>query len=415
MLAATFIHAAAFPQISETATVATDTLRKEALNVYMQSATGHIRREIPFINYVRDIGEAQLVIITTVDHTGASGMRTSYFLEGQNDLKGMNDTILVISSPDDTEDRIRERQVRALKMGLMRYVMKTPLAGYINISFTEPMTGMVAGDPWNNWVFRTELSGSYNRDATYKTTELSGRITSSRVTAGWKLWTTGSYSYSFTDFNINGESITSDRRSGNIYSMAVRSIGDHLALGATTNISTSTYTNSRLAVNVNPAIEFDLFPYNESTRRQLTILYGAGYWYQNYRDTTIYNRIRENLLGQNLLVVYQVVQKWGTVTLLGGWRNYFHDWSKNHAGLDVNLDLRIAKGLNLTFAAGGSMIHDQLSLVKGGASQEEILLRLTQIATQYSFNTRIGLTYTFGSIYTNVVNPRFDNAWMVLN
>ena len=56
------------------------------------------------------------------------------------------------------------------------------------------------------------------------------------------------------------------------------------------------------------------------------------------------------------------------------------------------------------------MIHNQLSLVKGGASTEEILLRRKQIKTQYYIFTHFSITYTFGSIYSNVVNPRFGGS-----
>jgi len=51
-----------------------------------------------------------------------------------------------------------------------------------------------------------------------------------------------------------------------------------------------------------------------------------------------------------------------------------------------------------------------LSLVKGGASREEILLKRKELATQFRYFTYFGLSYTFGSIYNNVVNPRFGNS-----
>jgi len=44
-----------------------------------------------------------------------------------------------------------------------------------------------------------------------------------------------------------------------------------------------------------------------------------------------------------------------------------------------------------------------------GASLEEILLRRRELETSYYYYFSIGLSYTFGSIYNNVVNPRFDD------
>jgi hypothetical protein len=53
------------------------------------------------------------------------------------------------------------------------------------------------------------------------------------------------------------------------------------------------------------------------------------------------------------------------------------------------------------------MIHDQLSLPKEDIATEEILLQRKQLATQYQYWASIGFSYTFGSIYNNIVNPRF--------
>jgi len=71
------------------------------------------------------------------------------------------------------------------------------------------------------------------------------------------------------------------------------------------------------------------------------------------------------------------------------------------------LSLRLFKGLSLNVYGNYSRIRDQLSLVKGEASLEQVLLRRTQLATSYSYGAQIGISYTFGSIFSNVVNPRF--------
>ena len=57
-----------------------------------------------------------------------------------------------------------------------------------------------------------------------------------------------------------------------------------------------------------------------------------------------------------------------------------------------------------------SLVRDQISIAKGKASEQEILLQRRQLATSYSYFAGIGLTYTFGSIFNNVVNPRFEGA-----
>jgi hypothetical protein len=42
-------------------------------------------------------------------------------------------------------------------------------------------------------------------------------------------------------------------------------------------------------------------------------------------------------------------------------------------------------------------------------SLEEVLLQRRQLETGYSYFFSVGLSYTFGSIFTNVVNPRFGS------
>lgn len=37
----------------------------------------------------------------------------------------------------------------------------------------------------------------------------------------------------------------------------------------------------------------------------------------------------------------------------------------------------------------------------------DILIRLRQLQSGYSYFMSVGLSYTFGSIFNNVVNPRF--------
>ena len=56
------------------------------------------------------------------------------------------------------------------------------------------------------------------------------------------------------------------------------------------------------------------------------------------------------------------------------------------------------------------MIHDQISLPKGQATIEQVLLRRTMLETNYSYYLGLGLSFTFGSIYSNVVNPRFSGG-----
>jgi len=386
-----------------------DTLRKYALNVFMET-TDYIRKEIPYVNYVRDIKDAGVYIISTVQNTGSLGQEHTFFLVGQNENEGMRDTISFVTSADETHDETRIKEVRTLKMGLMRYVAKTPLSEYLNISFSEPLSETVSSDEWNSWVFRTSFNGWLNGQQTYKSTNINGNFNASRVTEDWKINLRARYNYGIDKFEIGDEIISSENNSKSANALIVKSISDHWSYGGTVNIGSSSYNNQKFSAIFMPGIEYDLFPYSESTRRQLRLLYTIGYSYVNYMDSTIYNKTKEGHVLHSMSAAYEVVQKWGSIDISLNYSNYLHDWSKNNLSLNGFIDLRIAKGLSVNFGGGASLIHDQLGLVKGGATAEEVLLRRKELATQFQYFTSFGFSYTFGSIYNNVVNPRFGNS-----
>ena len=386
-----------------------DSLRKDALNVYMD-ASSYLKEHIPFINYVRDRKVADLIIISTSESSGSGGRQYYLFLEGQGKYEGMADTLRYSTSPDETYEQRREKEVKVLKMGLMRYVIKTPLAEYMKINFSEPISSSVSTDNWNNWVFRTSISGHTNGQSSYSSLNAYGSISASKVTEDIKFDLDLDYSYGKDIFKMEEETIESitTRRSAEV--MLVKSIDDHWSWGGTAGISSSTYSNFDLKLSFLPGLEFNIFPYSESTRRQFRFLYLLGYMYNDYTDTTIYNKTEEGLLHHSLNGTFEVIQDWGSINLSATWSNYLHDFSLNRLSLNGSLSWRVAKGLSVNMGGSFSFIHNQISLVKGGASPEEILLRRQELETNYSYFMHFGFSYTFGSIYNNTVNPRFGNG-----
>jgi hypothetical protein len=68
------------------------------------------------------------------------------------------------------------------------------------------------------------------------------------------------------------------------------------------------------------------------------------------------------------------------------------------------------RGLELELSARASQIRDQLAIAKRGATDDEILLELRDLRTNYLVDASIGLNFTFGSIFNSVVNPRFGGG-----
>jgi hypothetical protein len=68
----------------------------------------------------------------------------------------------------------------------------------------------------------------------------------------------------------------------------------------------------------------------------------------------------------------------------------------------------VSEGVSVFGIANYSAIHDQIELPRRGATEEDILLKRRQLATQYQYGMSAGFSWEFGSKYANIVNPRFQ-------
>lgn len=387
--------------------------RKDALKIFLDCMfcdRDYIKREIPFVNYVRDRKEAQVYVMITMQSTGSGGEEYTFHFLGQLDFKNKNDTLKYISNVDNTGDEIRAGQVRVMKMGLMPYVARTPLAKEIGIKYNAPIEEEVKEDKWNNWVFSMGLNGYANGEKSYKSSNLSGSLSADKVTSEWKYNFNAYYSWRHSSYEISSETFLDDRHSESFRALVVKSLGDHWSVGGRGNYYASTYSNYKLSASFSPGLEYDIFPYSESTRKQLRILYTPGIELNQYVDTTLYNQIQETLAKQSLQLAFEIQKKWGSVSSNLAWSNYLHDWAKNNLSLYMSLNYRVVKGLQIRLSGMASLVHDQINLPKGGASDEEILLRRKELESSYNYFLSFGISYTFGSIYNNVVNPRFGGS-----
>lgn len=390
-----------------------DSLRFGALKVFFDCPycdEDHIRREVSFVNYVRDRKEAQVHVMITRQITGSGGREYSFLFIGQKEFEGQNDTLLYNTMPDATDEEIREGQIHTLKIGLIRYVAKTPVASKIKITYDIPRQDELVEDRWKSWVFRTGINGYLDGEKSYKYYSIYGNISASKITPDWKINFDYNSRFSEDKITTDEETVYSTRISHSLNTLIVKSLGDHWSIGGTTSLSSSTYSNYKLRYRLFPGIEYDIFPYSESTRKQLTFLYTAGYSLHEYKDSTIYNKTSESLFGQEFVIALNLTQKWGSINTSLNASNYFHDWTKNNFSMFTSVDIRIAKGLEVSIGCSASIIHDQLNLVKGEATTEEILLRIKELETSYQYFVFFGISYTFGAIYNNVVNPRFNQG-----
>ncbi|HET7276338.1 MAG TPA: hypothetical protein VFI91_14305, partial [Longimicrobiaceae bacterium] len=199
---------------------------------------------------------------------------------------------------------------------------------------------------------------------------------------------------------------TSIRRSYGADGLIVKSLGQSFSAGLKSSVESSTYFNKDLGYRIAPVVEYSIFPYSESTRKQFTIQYSVGFNSFDYVEETIYEKLEEQVFDHSLTAQLDVRQPWGSVRGQISGAQYLHDLERRRLTFDGNLDFRLFRGLSLDVRGSYSRISDQLYLERGEASDEEILLELRQLATDYRYELSVGLNYRFGSIFNNVVNPR---------
>ncbi len=377
----------------------------------------YIKREVTFVNYVRDRTDAQVHLLITSERTGAGRSYTLNFI-GREGFAGIVDTLRYSSSGTDTDDERRAGLARIMKLGLLRYVARTPAAQQIRIGVDteQPLSGQVtaAEDPWNFWVFRLALDGSFRAEEVTDSYEIDGDVDLSRVTEDWKVRLSLDAGYEEQHFDIDDTTITSTRRNGSLRGLVVKSLGPQWSAGVFGRLSTSSFNNTALSFSASPAIEYNLFPYAESSRRQIRLSYMLNLRGFDYEEITVFDKTSELFLHHQLAARLEFEQPWGEASVSFEASSYLTNFEESL--LDLYrlelwgfLQVRLVRGLSMFTFGNVSRIRDQVFLPFEAASQEEILLRNVRLPTSFEFGLTVGLSYTFGSIYNNIVNPRFGS------
>lgn len=398
----------------QSVTLQTDTIRRNSLKLFVDCSScdqDYYREQLTFVNFVRETREAHVHLLVTFENTGAGGLKYSLLFIGQKQFKGQNDTLSFVSKQDASPDEIREGQLKAIKLGLIRFVAKFPISDYINIAYDKPKKQDIVEDKWNSWVFEIDFGGYYTGEESYTSTSLWSALSAQKITPDWKFQFEAGNNYEENHYKIDTFTYISINRGDYFIHRAVKSISNHWSVGEGVTISTATFSNNRLFYSIYPLIEYNLFPYSESTRKQLRILYGIGYEHSDYQDTTLYNKIEEDIFGQKLMISFGMKHKWGSLAFSARSFNVMNDFKKNNIRLNSSVNLRVFKGFSVKLEGSMAWLHDQLYLPKGTIPYEQILLKQKQLRTQYTYSFQFSLNYSFGSIYNNVVNPRISGYY----
>jgi hypothetical protein len=403
--------------------------QSEALRVFLdceyECDLDFLRTEITFVNWVRDRFDGQVLVLVASQSTGGRGTDYTLTFIGQKDLAGRTDTLHFVTQSGATGDETRHGMARIIRLGLVRFTMATPLAAHLDVRFAPPGgsggpggtggPGREQHDPWNRWVYTASINSYFNGQESTSDHSFSGNLSASRITEAWKLELSlygrdyrSRYTYALTE--TADTTIRSTTQSWSASARAVGSLGPHWSAGLQGALSGSTSSNTDLKASVMPAIEYNLFPYAQSTRRQLRLNYAVGLETARYRDTTIYYKTAETYFKHQLDVALGLRQPWGSASVSVTGTQFWNDARNPNVDFYESLSVRLFRGLSANAWGGYSFVRSQRYLSAAGATPDEVLLQLRQLRTSYQYWGGFGFSYTFGSVYNNVVNPRFGSS-----
>jgi hypothetical protein len=394
------------------------TLRAEPLRVFLDCQfcdSNYLQVETPWVAFVRDRTAGDVHVLLTQIGTGAGGLRYQLELLEQGGA-ARRDTLSFETPPSVTDDARRTEILRNIQLALVPYALRTEAGRGLRLAPQrrgDDDDNRPAGpDRWNAWVFEIGTGASAEKEQRQNEVQVDGNLEARRITSGLKIGFQASADFERSEFQLDDDegSFISTRESYDGGAVVVRSIGGQWGLGAQAAVSSSTFQNTQLVVRAAPALEYSLWPYEEATRRQLVFQYSVGVSSFKYREETIFDKMSEVRPNHAFVVGYDVRQPWGSAEAGLEAAAYLDDMSQNRLEFDAEWSLRLFRGTELEFGGSIERIHDQLAIPKRDATPAEILLERRALATDYRYDVRIGFSYTFGSIFSPVVNPRFGTG-----
>lgn len=378
----------------------------------------HFRREITFVDWARDRQDADVHLLVTQQGTAGGGSRLSLNLIGLRALAPRRDTVFAVTNADDTFEEERGALTRTIKLALVPYVWHTAVRDRLTLTYADPTSGLDVpqatpdDDPWDYWVFRIGLEGSAEGESQERFISGEVSVRASRITEDLKIELDAEADGDRLEFDVVDEAegldttYVSTRTSYSLDGLVVWSLNAHWSAGVMAEVERRSRLNLDLGVQGGPAIEYNIFPYDESTWHRFTIRYVVGVSAFDYTETTIFNRNSEIRPAHILEIEVGVQKPWGSIH--GGIDafQFLHDLSKHSVSVGGGLSLRVFRGLDFNVGGDIARIKDQLYLSQVGLTPEEVLLQRRERGTDFRYELDLGFSFRFGSKFNNVVNPR---------
>jgi hypothetical protein len=375
----------------------------------------YLRDEIRWVDFVRQREDADVHILSSSTSTGGGGREVVMRFVGLGRFQGADHEHRAVTMVADPEEVRRRQILQAVTIGLLDYLSHDGLTTDItvNVRTADPDKAAAAAalrDPWNFWVFRLEGGASINAEETSRDSQFNLQASADRVTEAWKISLGAEWEEERERFDLDEDEPSEFRtHSRGVSFFIARSMGPHWSFGIQGDVDSSSFGNTRISAGAAPAIEYSVFPYSQYASRQLRMQYEVGPVHARYNEITLFDQLRETRGQHEMSISLEQRQPWGTLDTSFEFSQYLHDRSKYRLEVDGDVTIRLFRGFSLSLEGGASRIRDQLSLPRRNATPEEVLLRLRELQSGYDLRFDINLGYSFGSLFNNIVNPRFGS------
>ncbi len=383
----------------------------------------YFRTEMSWVNWVRIPEGADVHLIMTSQATGSGGREYQLDFIGNGD-SGYEEQLAHQAAPTDTDRETLDEIAHTIAVGLLHFGTVSgffesaddfhEIADVIDIDSgdIDPRERVVAveevEDPWDFWVFRLGGRTEINGEQTRQTRRMDGNFSASRVTPTWKMNFRGNINYNQREIELtDAPTFVDSRTDWGFGHLVAYSLADHWSVGVQGEMRRIVRFNQAFRAEMTPALEYSFFPYEEATRRSLTLFYQIGPAYRSYLEETVFGEMEETRWEQSLEFELSQRQQWGDASISMTGSHFLHDIDLYNVRLRGEIDVRIARGLSLNAEGNISWVNDQIYLSADGATDAEALLNLQQRSQDFNYSLQLGFSFQFGSIYNNVVNNRF--------
>ncbi len=367
-----------------------------------------IKQNTLIFDYVRDRTLSDIEVFVFQINNAGGGRSFSFEYKGKNNFQNLENQISTDVPKNFTFIETREKLLKTYKLGIVYFMQNIDYQNQLEITFLDKEfeSDELSSDKWNNWVF--EVSGSFNfeNEKSIKEEEINLGADVDRVTEMWRVRSDFNLKRSVKFFTGDEESYNSERERANFSGSLVRSLSSHFSTGIFGSYLKDTFLNYKSSLNFSPALEYNFIPYSEVLTKEITLAYKIGYNFYEYFEKTIYGFNNQQMFNQSLTLNLRYREKWGSIYSYLVASQFVDQPDQNRLTFNNYINLRVFRGLSLRISGNFQLIRDQINLPKGEASIEDLLLRQRQISTNFQNRVSLGLSYTFGSIFNNIVNNR---------